>query len=155
MDFAGLVLETLRRASHRVLHCVFSAPGYWEDQFEYIDIAINKDIYTHRLYIHMCVCVYIYMCAKLLQSCLTLCEPMDCSSPGYSVHEVLQARILEWGCHALLQGIFLTQGLNLHLLRLLLWQADSLPLAQFRKPIYMHTESIFSPSIPTEPFKNM
>ena len=45
MDFAGLVLETLRRASHRVLHCVFSAPGYWEDQFEYIDIAINKDIY--------------------------------------------------------------------------------------------------------------
>lgn len=60
MDFAGLVLETLRRASHRVLHYVFSAPGYWEDQFEYIDIAINKDIYTHRLYIHMCVCVCIF-----------------------------------------------------------------------------------------------
>ena len=34
--------------------------------------------------------------AKLLQSCLTLCEPMDCSLPGSSVHEILQARILEW-----------------------------------------------------------
>ena len=34
--------------------------------------------------------------AKLLQSCLTLCKPMDCSPPGSSVHEILQARILEW-----------------------------------------------------------
>ena len=33
------------------------------------------------------------------------------------------------GCHFLLQGIFLTQGSNLHLLHLLHWQADSLPLA--------------------------
>ena len=39
-----------------------------------------------------CVCVY----AKSFQSCLTLCEPMDCSPPGFSVHETLQARILEW-----------------------------------------------------------
>ena len=30
------------------------------------------------------------------QLCLTLCDPMDCSSPGSSVHRVLQARILEW-----------------------------------------------------------
>ena len=30
------------------------------------------------------------------QSCLTLCEPTDCSPPGFSVHEILQARILEW-----------------------------------------------------------
>ena len=34
--------------------------------------------------------------AKLLQLCLTLCDPMDCSPPGFSVHGVLQARILEW-----------------------------------------------------------
>ena len=33
--------------------------------------------------------------AKSLQSCLTLCDPMDCSSPGFSVHGILQARILE------------------------------------------------------------
>ena len=34
--------------------------------------------------------------AKSLQSCLTLCNPMNCSSPGSSVHGILQARILEW-----------------------------------------------------------
>ena len=30
------------------------------------------------------------------QSCLTLCDPMDCSLPGFSVHGILQAKILEW-----------------------------------------------------------
>ena len=34
--------------------------------------------------------------AKSLQSCLTLCDPMDCSQPGSSVHGISQARILEW-----------------------------------------------------------
>ena len=34
--------------------------------------------------------------AKSLQSCPTLCDPMDCSLPGFSVHGVLQARTLEW-----------------------------------------------------------
>ena len=36
------------------------------------------------------------MSAQLLQSCLTLCDPMDCSPPGSSVHGILQARVLEW-----------------------------------------------------------
>ena len=43
------------------------------------------------LYI-MCVC----MLAKSFHSCLTLCDPMDCSPPGSSVHGILQARMLEW-----------------------------------------------------------
>ena len=34
--------------------------------------------------------------ALVPQSCLTLCNPMDCSPPGSSVHGILQARILEW-----------------------------------------------------------
>ena len=34
--------------------------------------------------------------AQLLQLCLTLCNPMDCSPPGSSVHGILQIRILEW-----------------------------------------------------------
>ena len=33
---------------------------------------------------------------KVTQSCLTLCDPMDCSPPGSSIHGILQARILEW-----------------------------------------------------------
>ena len=43
----------------------------------------------------------------------TLCDPMDCSLPGSSVYDILQARILEWvAIPFLLQGIFPTQGLN-------------------------------------------
>ena len=34
--------------------------------------------------------------SELTQSCPTLCDPMDCSLPGSSVHRILQARILEW-----------------------------------------------------------
>ena len=34
--------------------------------------------------------------ALVTQSCLTLCDPMDCSPPGSSIHEISQARILEW-----------------------------------------------------------
>ena len=33
---------------------------------------------------------------KSLQSCPTLCDPMDCSPPGSSIHGILQARILKW-----------------------------------------------------------
>ena len=36
------------------------------------------------------------MCAKSLQLCPTLCNPMDCSQLDSSVHGILQARILEW-----------------------------------------------------------
>ena len=34
--------------------------------------------------------------AKSLQSCLTLCDPMDCSPPGPAVPGILQARTLDW-----------------------------------------------------------
>ena len=50
------------------------------------------------------------------QLCPALCDLMDCSPPGSSVHGILQEIILEWvGCHSLLQGIFPTQGWNLGL----------------------------------------
>ena len=38
----------------------------------------------------------ISVCAKSLQLCTALCDPMDCSPSGSSVHGILQARILEW-----------------------------------------------------------
>ena len=40
--------------------------------------------------------LYVCVFAKSFQSCLTLCDPMDYSLPGSSVHRILQARILEW-----------------------------------------------------------
>ena len=42
------------------------------------------------------LCFEVLVCAKSLQSCPTLCDPIDCSPPGSSVHGILQARILEW-----------------------------------------------------------
>ena len=39
---------------------------------------------------------FTFTCAKLLQLCPILCDPMDCSLPGSSVHGILQSRILEW-----------------------------------------------------------
>ena len=56
----------------------------------------------------------------------TLCDPMDCSLPGSSVHGTLQAIHHGIGYHALLQVIYLTQRSKLYLLHLLHWQVDSL-----------------------------
>ena len=46
------------------------------------------------------------------QSCLTLCNLIDCNLPGSSVHGIFQARILEWVAISFSRGIFPTQGLN-------------------------------------------
>ena len=46
------------------------------------------------------------------QSCPTLCDPMDCSPPGSSVHGILQARILEWLATPSSRGSSSTQGSN-------------------------------------------
>ena len=51
------------------------------------------------------------------QSCLALCDPMDCSLPGSSVHGGSPGKNPGMGCHALLQGIFPIQGSNPGLLQ--------------------------------------
>ena len=48
----------------------------------------------------------------IAQSYPTLCDPMDCSPPGSSVHGDSPGKNTGVGCHALLQGIFPTQGSN-------------------------------------------
>ena len=54
---------------------------------------------------------YKEMCL-VTQSCLTVCDPMDWSPPGSSVHGDSPGKNTGVDCHALLQGIFPTQGLN-------------------------------------------
>ena len=49
---------------------------------------------------------------EVAQSCPTLCNPMDCSPPGFSVRGDSPGKNTGAGCHALLQGIFTTQGSN-------------------------------------------
>ena len=45
-------------------------------------------------------CMKVKSESEVAQSCLTLCDPMDCSPPGSSVHKIFQARGLEWGAIA-------------------------------------------------------
>ena len=66
--------------------------------------------------------------SEVAQSCTTLCDPMDCSPPGSSVHGIFQARMLEWVASFLLLGIFLTHGSSMRLWCLLHRQVDSSPL---------------------------
>ena len=69
-----------------------------------------------------------------IESCPTLCDPKDCSLPGSSVHGNIPARILEWAAISSSRGSSLTQGSDPHFLRLLHWQANSLPLSHLGSP---------------------
>ena len=71
------------------------------------------------------------LCAKSLQSCLTFCDPMDCSPPGSSVHGILQARILEWVAIPFSPGDLSKPGIKPGSPAL---QADSLPFELQESP---------------------
>ena len=89
--------------------------------------------------ISICVCVCVCVCVQVsihtpiryvcAQSCPTLCDPMNCSPPGSSIHGILQARLLEWVTISSSIGSSQPRGSSPHLLCLLHWQADSLPLS--------------------------
>ena len=63
------------------------------------------------------ICAVLWVVAQL---CPILCDSMDDSPPGSSVHQDSPGKSTGVGCHALLQGIFPTQGSNLCLPRLLI-----------------------------------
>ena len=71
------------------------------------------------------------MLCLVTQSYPTLCDPMDCNVPGASVHGDSPGKNTGVGCHALLQGIFPTQGLKPRAPAL---QAESLPSEPPGKP---------------------
>ena len=61
------------------------------------------------MHVYMCTCIYVCLVA---QSCPILCDSMDYNPPSSSVHEDSPGKNIGMGCHALLQGIFPTQGSN-------------------------------------------
>ena len=94
--------------------------------------SIPKERQLKWSYVSMC------MCANLLHSCLTLCEPVDCSPPGSSpVRGILQARILEWVAITCLRGSSWPSDRN-HVSCFQHLQAGSLPLATPGGPIYCY-----------------
>ena len=66
------------------------------NQIQYVDHALKSTFRTLT-----------YIDIEVTQSCLTLCDPMDCSLPGFSVHGIFQARVLEWGAIAFSNNIYL------------------------------------------------
>ena len=92
----------------------------------------NSRIYsTHTDYILLGVCILKHKENLLKLVCVCACMLSHQVLLGSSVHAIFQARV---AYHFLFQGIFLTEGLNLCLLRLLHRQADSLPLSQQGSP---------------------
>ena len=77
--------------SHFVLQGIFTSQGL------NLGLLICRQILYHLSHqgnpMQGCV---VLCCVLVAQSCLTLCDPMDCSPPGSSVHEIFQARRLEW-----------------------------------------------------------
>ena len=82
---------------------------------------------------HGCMCL-------VAQLCPSLCDPMDCSPPGSSVHGDSPGQNTRMGCHAFLQWIFPAQESNPGLLIL---QVDSLPSEPPGKPMNTGVGSLF------------
>ena len=60
-------------------------------------IILETVSYSHVDVPHYCQVAWFHSTySEVAQSCLTLCDPMDCSLPGSSVHGIFQARVLEW-----------------------------------------------------------
>ena len=64
----------------------------WAKSLQSCVTPMDRELVVEFFTYSGCVCVCVCFMA---QSCLTLCDPMDCSPPGFSVHGILQARILE------------------------------------------------------------
>ena len=65
-------------------------------------LVSNDDLKKNMcVYIYIYIYIYIYAAAKSLQSCPTLCDPIDGSPPGFPIPGFLQARTLEWGAISL------------------------------------------------------
>ena len=84
-------------------HDIISHAGKWCIEA----FTTQKSCYCSEFYLHPGT--YAVLCL-VTQMCLTLCNPMDCSPPGSSVHGDSPGKNTGVGCHALLQGTFPTQG---------------------------------------------
>ena len=130
-----MTLATSYKSSHAVFvflwlayftyQNVFKVYSCWSKHPQSPILVVGKKKGSHSHLLFLCVCVPVLVA----QSCPALCNPVDCSSPGSSVLGIVLS-VTPWtvccppspwdfpgkntgvGCHALLQGIFPTQGSN-------------------------------------------
>ena len=110
---------------HFLLQGIFLTQGlnlhllHWQASWNAKDILLNFSKSASFFIAHWSFwSLFRSICAESLvtQSCSSLCDPMDCSPAGFSVHGDSPGKNPGVGCHALIQRIFLTQGSNPHLL---------------------------------------
>ena len=117
-----ILSESLRAWEKAVMTCVIDS---WECSPSETSLIPDFEILAtsrKRKAFEVDVC----MCAKLLQSCLTLCNPVDCNAADCSVHGILQVRILEWVAMPSSKGSSWPRD-RTHIYCLLPWQVGSLP----------------------------
>ena len=118
--FSGSKITGDYDCSHKIRRCLLLARKAMRN----LDSILKSRDITLPTYVHivkvMAFPVVMYGCecgcGLVAQSCLTLCDPVDYSLPGSSVHRDSPGKNTGVGFHTLLRGIFPTQGLNLGLL---------------------------------------
>ena len=93
----------------------------WGKELHFVHLCISSHFLVQPALAH---CLISSCCCLVAQSCPTLCDPMDCSPPGSSVHGISQARILD-GLPFPSPGDLPNPGIES---MSPVWQADSLPL---------------------------
>ena len=77
--------------------------------FAHVQVLVGQQELVD-LHVHMLLCEHKQTVtqreSEVARSCLTLCDPMDCSLPGSSIHVIFQARVLEWVTISFSRGSF-------------------------------------------------
>ena len=105
----------------------FSKPKYNKSRMLNVDNAKEMCMLIKHTQIALHACVLSHF------RCVQPCDPMDCSPPGSSIHEILQARIPEWVAMPSSRGSSQPRD-GTRVFCLLHWQLGSLPLAPPGKP---------------------
>ena len=103
------VFPSIRIFSSALAFCI-RWPKYWSFSFSISPFVEYSGLLSFR--IDWFDFLAVQMKVKVAQSCLTLCNPMDCSLPCSSFHGILKAKVPKVGSHSLFQEIFSTQGSN-------------------------------------------
>ena len=92
VNYILLIVITVLYTSYIIVYTIFWWPLNVQGPEE--KLARNKNLlltsHWGGLNINVCACMLV------AQSCWTLCDPVDCPPPSFSVHEILQAGVLEW-----------------------------------------------------------